>query len=317
MIASKKSLVDNWSLEQAAGLLNNDINRFLSFGYDLFPLFGGLSNFINGMLLYEETTFLKNGNQSAWQRFSGFHNKISPFLTPAEAIENSNSFNSFFFSEDCGAKYYLMMSKYLDAELFISTDRANKVLQQELPKLDNDFFKVMNVIDTDIEDKLEKNWVDKVKLGIKNNFLLPSLTQYVLRQTSSQDDFIEVLVQLKRSNEIFNLKQKITETCSDFTNYTKFQNEVDRLIKKQFNIKDKYSTTLSVNINVLFLSITKTFDLDLEFNFMRHKSYLTYLKDIIACRTEMFGLKKHLERIFKVDIEKLTENIVAQNLNNS
>ena len=60
MDIQKKSLIDNWSLEQAGFLLEGN-NDYLKISDQLFTkCIGGLSNYINSILLYDETNYLAN-----------------------------------------------------------------------------------------------------------------------------------------------------------------------------------------------------------------------------------------------------------------
>ncbi|CAN5274504.1 hypothetical protein BH09BAC6_BH09BAC6_09020 [soil metagenome] len=298
MITSNKCLIDNWSIQEAITLLENDKEAFGE-PNDLFLRLGSFSNLINAILFYETPQYLENGNEIVWNKFDSQKYKILSYLEPAKPIDaNYYSANYCYLSEDFGAGYYLMMANILNSELFVNPYRSSKITQC-LPIPENSFNELLNIIDKKIDQETDNIWLSKVKCGIKNNFLLPSLTHYVLKLASTKDDLLDVVFQLKNSKEIQVLKTKIEEVSLNAKSYTIFQNEVEALLKKQFNKEHKGDMALSMDIKLLFFTLKKSID----FDFFQHKRHLVYLKDIIDCRTETFGLRKELERIFKIRID--------------
>lgn len=297
MFGADKSLIDNWSLEQTAGILQFDADYYIGNEEELFSSIGGLSNFINAILLYKTPCYLLTGNEFTWQRFTNFKNNLESYIQSLEPIEKNFDYIK---SHDKGANYYLLTSKYFDAELFLSSERSTKIMNKGIDQNDNLLFEVLEKIDNTISTKVELIDSKNLRCGIQNNFLLPSLTHYVLSQATSKNDLLEVILQIKRSKKIFNLNDKVYELHSNINSYTKFQKELNLILKKEFNENDS-ENTLSVGINVLFLALSKNINID----FLYQKTYMTYLKDIISCRTETYGLKKHISRIFGIDITKL------------
>jgi hypothetical protein len=302
MITSSKCLIDNWSILQACNIIHaSEYYRRMSPGKaeELFEDFGGFSNLINSLLLYEIPCYLANGNESAWKKNELFAKRVLQHLHAELPVETSEKYYSFFSSEDNGAKFYLLMSRKLDAELYISADRSNAVIKNGLGKLDNDFLSLLNGIDEKIEENSKTNLNKRLTYGIQQNFVLPSLTHYVLSQATSVNDLLDVIIQLRTSKDILKVKEKVAEYSENIRSYTSFQKEVERLLNKQFNKDIKLESRLSINIKVLFLTYTNS----INANFPRRKSYLTYLKDIIMCRTETFGLKKQIKRVFNIELE--------------
>lgn len=304
MINPTRCLIDNWSIDQAVGLLYEDPHSLVKGGYNILAHFGGLSNLISALILYEQPVFLKNGSEITWQDNNEAAGILLKYINPVAQPYVLEEYQSAFYSSDYGASYYMGISKHLNAELFISTERANKITQMGVKKNEAELLSLLKKIDIQIDKELENIWIENVRCGIQSNFLLPSLTHYVLSQSSSKDDLLEVILQIRRSNDVIKLKNKIAELYANSKNYMKFQEELDTLLKKQFNKEKKNNNSISLGIKVLFLSISKTVNID----FIKHKTYLTYLRDIMACRTETLGLKNHIERIFKIGWDKIEPN---------
>jgi hypothetical protein len=295
MTISDKCIIDNWSLEQTACLFETDsLETFPSEELFINSL-GGLSNFINAMLLYDDTKFIANGFQTGWYRYDWFKKNATLHIKPYIPDDFYLDWNNHIASNSLGTNHYLLTSKYLEADLFISPDRAKRILEQKMPLIDNTFIDILTKIDKNIQAEKNSIWSDKVKVGIDQNFILPSLTQFVFSQASSLDELLTIIMQLKGSNEIAKLKtqiQSLTESTKDFT---KFQNEIENIIKDCFGKPNKSEKPWALKISVLFLTLTKSFNLD----FIKRQQYSTFLKDVITCRSEAFRLKNDIDRIFK------------------
>ena len=101
-------------------------------------------------------------------------------------------------------------------------------------------------------------------------------------------------MQLKESRKVKNIRDKIDDITSNTKESSKFQKDVERIIRETFGEPSKSDKSWSIKFTVLFLSLTKSFNLD----FFRRKEHLLFLKDVIACRTEAQGLDKVIKRIF-------------------
>jgi hypothetical protein len=62
--------------------------------------------------------------------------------------------------------------------------RGYKAPKEKEEKLDNTFIDILTKIDKNIQAEKNTIWSDKVKVGIDQNFILPSLTQFVFSQAS-------------------------------------------------------------------------------------------------------------------------------------
>lgn len=294
MDQERKSLVDNWSLERAGMVLDNNSDYF-SLNNEMFTnCLGGLSNYINALLMYDKTSFLENGFESSWQRFPWFKQNTELYIDSIIPTDLDILWKSPESYEDHGISNYLFSSQYYQSDLFISTERSNKILKDPPPKVDDNFCTVLKKIDEKIDTEKDSTWFNDVQIGVKNNFQLPSLTHYVLSQASNQQDLLRVILELKEDGRIKSIRDKISDITTNTKKSFRFQKEIDAIIKNAFGESPK-NTSWSIKLSILFLTITKNFN----FNFFNRKEHLIFLKNLIATRTEVSGLQNHINRIFK------------------
>lgn len=133
-----------------------------------------------------------------------------------------------------------------------------------------------------------------MKVGIDKNFIFPSLTHYALSESSNSEDLLTVIMQLKESDRVKNVREKIDEITLNTKEASKFQKDIDNLIKINFGQPSKNDSSLSLKFTVLFLTVSKSLNID----FFRRKDHLLFLKGVIACRSEAYGLEKDIKRVF-------------------
>lgn len=294
MTKIQKSLIDNWSLEQAGSLLDGN-NDFFSISEEEFiTSLGGLSNYINSILLYDETNFLANGFEGDWLRFGWFEKNTRLILQSINPESLNIDWNSEASYSDKGIRNYLVSSNHLNTDLFISPQRAEKIKDNGLLKIENNLNQTLLKIDDKIKSEKDSLWFEDLKVGIDRNFSFPSLTHYVLSQATSSEDLLTVIMQLKESGKVKSVRDKIDEITMSAKEASKFQRDIERLIKENFGESAKTDKPWSIKFTVLFLTLTKSFNLD----FFKRKEHLLFLKDIIACRTEARGLNNDVERVF-------------------
>lgn len=290
----QKSLIDNWSLELAGVLLDGSEDLFSISDEVFIECLGGLSNYINALLLYDETSFLENGFEDEWTRFNWFKKNTTAFvnaINPAELRIDWKSEESY---SDKGIKNYLISSEQLCLDLFISPERSNQITQNSLPKIEQEFNILLKKIDNQIQIETDQLWSNNVKVGIGKNFKLPSLTHYVLSEASNLDDLLTVIMQLKVSGKIDTIRSKVNEITMSTKSAARFQKDIENIIKDAFGIKNKSDRPWSIKLTVLFLTLTRNFN----FDFFNRKEHLLFLKDVIACRSEAYGLAGDIQRIF-------------------
>jgi hypothetical protein len=100
-----------------------------------------------------------------------------------------------------------------------------------------------------LEDSL---WYDKLKIGIDRNFIFPSLTHYVLSQATNSEDLLMVIMQLKESGKVKSVRNKIDEITLSTKESSKFQKDVEKLIKASFGEPSKSDKPWSIKFTVLF-----------------------------------------------------------------
>jgi hypothetical protein len=293
-----KCVIDNWSLEDTAYLLERDSREEYKTTESFVNALGNLSNFINAILLYDEIFFLDNGYQDKWQSFEWFSQNALLYLRPQVdpgMTEKEHLLVHLIRNGDLGAGKYLQLSAALDADLLISTRRAELLTDKGTLQLNNQVQNLLLEIDALVKNDSEKIRIPSLKAGVASNFLLPSLTQYVMSESSSFEDLLKVVMEIKNSGVIYQLKEKIQEASSNIRNYNMFQTKLQDLVKQELGHKISTGSSWAVKLNVLFLTITKT----IRPEDIKSKSYYTFLKNITACRGEANGLGNHIERIFK------------------
>jgi len=290
----QKSLIDNWSLE-LAGLLLDGSEDIFSISDELFiDSLGGLSNYINAILLYDETNFLENGFEADWNRFDWFEKNTKAYVNAINPTSLKIDWTSEESYSDKGIKNYLISSDQLGLDLFISPERATKIIKNSLPKIEQKLNTVLRKVDDQVKNEADQLWFDDLKIGIDKNFKLPSLTHYVLSEASNLDDLLKVILQLKEDGKITTIRSKINEITKNTKSAARFQKDVENIIKKEFGAKINSDRPLSIKISVLYLTFSRNF----SFNFFNRKKHLLFLKDIVACRSEANRLNDDIQRIF-------------------
>lgn len=294
MTKIQRSLIDNWSLEQAGSLLDSNNDSSSISDEEFITSLGGLSNYINSILLYDETNFLANGFEGDWVRFGWFEKNTRLIIQPINPESLNIDWNSEASYSDKGVRNYLVSSKHLETDLFISPQRAERIKDNGLHKIENSLNQTLLKIDEKIKSEKDSLWFENLKIGIDKNFNFPSLTHYVLSQATSSEDLLTVIMQLKESGKVKSVQDKIDEITISTKETSRFQKDIERLIKTNFGEPAKTDKPWSLKFTVLFLTLTKSFNLD----FFKRKEHLLFLKDIIACRTEAQGLNNDIKRIF-------------------
>lgn len=295
MSKTEKCVIDNWSLEHAAILLdiNSDITAQKEISYE--NNLGGLSNFIQSLLLYKDRYFILNGFEKDWRKFSWFESRIKSTINGISLDEMGIDWESSASYADKGIRNYLSTSEYFESDLIVAPERADSILSLDLPSLlGKPFLELLQGIDGKIIQERDKVLFTNLKVGLHNNFIVPSLTQYVLAEATNRDDLLQVILQLRESKKIENIARKISEISSSVKESSKLQREIDSIIKKEFGNQPN-GNEWSIGVSAMFLSIGKNLDL----SFFDRREHILFLKNLIKCRAEAHRLKKDFERIFK------------------
>jgi hypothetical protein len=296
MSKTQTCIIDNWSLEHAGHLLDHPIDyRELDLASFIRNL-GGLSNYINALLLYEQPSFMLNGFEKDWKRFKWFDQNTSAFMQglPLDDIDWQSKASY----SDKGIANYLLSSRYYQADLFVTPERSEVASKTEHPKLDTTFRDLLDLIERRTAEESSSNFSKNIRVGVKTNFALPSLTHYVFSEASNANDLFKVIMQLKADGKIRGIIDQIETISSTTKGSSKLQQQIEYMLNKAFG-KPASNSSWSLGVSAYWLSISKTIDL----NFFNRKEYMVFLRHLVSCRTEAYGLKKHIERIFQRQIE--------------
>lgn len=299
MTEQRKSLIDNWSLEHAGILLNGDTDIAKMPQDSFIKSLGGLSNYINATLLYDQTNYLSNGFEKEWTRFEWFTKNTLGYVEGLSSQSLDIDWESAESYSDQGISNYLKSSDSLGLDLFVSPERSTilkgKVPRQSQSTLDT----LLSNIDENILKEAETLWFHDTQFGIIDNFNFPSLTQYVFSETSKADELLSVLLQLKHDGKIIRIVNELNEISQNTKRAGKLQKEFESKIKRAFGDKSKSDTSFTLKISAWFFSLNKTVNL----NYFNRKEHFMFLNDIISCRTESGHLRKSIERIFGKKLE--------------
>jgi hypothetical protein len=232
----KKCIIDNWSLEHAAVLLESSNDLGQKSNKSIINNLGGLSNFINSILLYENSFFIMNGFEQDWKRFNWFERNTRAFLKGAELDELVINWTSASSYRDKGIRNYLLTSTYFESDLLVCPERSG-ITRINSKQLDSTFFEVLREIDKKILHEKDNSAFSKIKIGIDANFRVPSMTQYVLSEASTRDDLLPVIMQLKSDGKIRRTIDEIEEITSTARGAGKFEKDIQELVRKAFGRK--------------------------------------------------------------------------------
>lgn len=254
---------------------------------------GGLSNFINALLLYKDSHFIINGFEKDWKRFEWFGKNASAYITGIELDELTINWNSPSAYEKKGIRNYLFTSKYFDSDLLVCPERSDETEINNLT-VDSSFTETLKLIDKKINHEIDALNFSNVKIGVSKNFQFPSLLQYILSQASGRHDLLTVIMQLKSDGRIEKIINEIEEITSTTEGAGKIEDDITRLVKKAFGKGNAENNNWALGVTVSFISISK----EIDPNFFRRKEHMVFLKNLIACRTEAFKIDKDFQRVF-------------------
>lgn len=290
----RRSIIDNWSLQHAGALLDNIVDHSAYDDTSFMHSLGGLSNYINSVLLYDKCNYVDNGFSDSWSRFPWFSQNTNEYFKPLETSILRLFWNKYHDSDAEVTKSYLFTAQHFKSDLFITPERSTTLTQKDLPKIDTIFCDVLKKIDTEIAQRKDDSWFNTIKLGIDANFKFPSLMQYVLSQATNKDDLLRVIMQLKSEGRVKKVRDNIDEIATNTKKASDFKKQVEYLINKQFGDNTTTDSGVSIDISILFLSFSKSINLD----FFNRNAHVIFLKDIISCRTEANRISKDIQRIF-------------------
>lgn len=295
MYSDTKCIIDNWSLEHAAIVLDGSYDYFESSLSSFSNHIGGLSNYINATLLYNVPSYLNNGFEGDWKRFVWFTKNNIDLLSLTDAEQFGIQWKSPESYADKGISNYLLTSEFSASDLFVSPERASEFATIKKETISKAFQETLIGIDKKIEESHQKSWYKNIKVGVNSNFNLPSLTQYVLSLANSPVEIFTILSQLKTDGKVQRVYDKLEDISINSKKSGQLQRELELIIDHEFGGTLKQQNLLSLKIPVYFLSIT----VPLTMNFFNRKEHLIFLKNIIKSRVEANNLSENINRIFK------------------
>ncbi|HLD52416.1 MAG TPA: hypothetical protein VJA82_03870 [Sediminibacterium sp.] len=295
MYSDTKCIIDNWSLEHAAIVLDGSYDYFESPLISFSNHIGGLSNYINAILLYNSPNYINNGFEGDWKRFEWFSKNNIELLSLTQADQLGIQWKSSKSYADKGISNYLLTSKFSASDLFVSPERASEYTAIKREIINTALHETLIGVDRKIEVAQEKSWYQNIKVGVNDNFSLPSLTQYVLSLAKSPSEIFTILSQLKTDGKVQRVYDKLEEICINSKKSGQLQRELELIIDHEFGGTFKQENILSLTIPVYFLSIT----VPISLNFFNRKEHLIFLKSVIKSRVEANNLSDNIYRIFK------------------
>lgn len=310
----KTCIVDNWSLCLVADILSRypiyseRVKRAMSFQMemeelsDLSKSFGALSNLINAIIFYDKVFFMENGRQNTWQRNSSFASICKKFVYPKK-VPNELLLNYQIYSPIQEAGFYMLTAEYLESDLFVSPYRSDEILNS------NNSLSMKSITDSLMKEmderilKITNHQKDlRIKIGIESNLILPSLTQFVLNESSSINTVFDTAYQIRESDFIKKYKNKIIEIIENednTQNYLKIKKDIESIFDntiKKIGLAKRESFEVGFNFWIFqinnFLKISRPI-------INHNKKHLILLKNIAKCRLEMFNSITTLKRILK------------------
>ena len=320
-----RCLIDNWSIENAAILLYGGASEawqrvknggiYIIPDYeikksDLINLFqdidlylGAFSNLVSALILFDEVVYLKNGYEIGWMMDRGFSEqftKIAVGEKPPSAKNYDSKQNNNLSRDHKGTGYYCHTSKLLDAYPILSPARSDVIMKKANHNSLNyaDFaFDLLNFLDINLKKCIESSDSKLLRFRFDPEFSLPALTHFVLSESSSRKDILNVALQIRDTAEVRDFRKVLSETALDYENalkYIKILKEAKSTIDNVFFSNSSQDTVGSVGINLLFLNIS----FNIKKRLFKQERYALFLKDIARRRLENNMAADHIMRLF-------------------
>lgn len=324
---SNTCLIDNWSLECSALLIENGIDANLHFeevideysypdcisGYvEIYPIrdrntrsivfLGALANVLNSIILFDNLAFAKTGSESNWINITNFSHKITDVIKgyslPSkggqliEAILRTHPHPGIF--------YYCYLAKVLNADILLNPLRSNLLLHEytkESLSYGDFVFDVFNVMDKAIRERVTNICSDILKMGVIPNFELPAVANLVLSQANRKNEILDVAMDIRNSRNAKDLRKELNAILLDIKSSSKYsyilEGAHEAVISAMQKIKSPMMNqdNLNVGLSAFFVSVSQ----DLQ---LKAPRFMFFLRDVAKCRLELFGLKRHLKRLF-------------------
>lgn len=311
-----KCIIDNWSIYLVSeffknypkylrdiqySILNKEKEGYLNY---LSKYFGSLSNIINGLVFYDKILYIETGNEYTWMENSLFMNEYENLFIPQKVPdEYSCLYDKTSSNKD--TEFYILTAKILNSDLFISPSRADGILNSynfSLPTVTNN---LLESLDKKISECLREKDDSILRIGLESNQILPSLTQFVLNESSCMGDIFQTARQLRESNPVKEYRNKVIEIIESENrtkNYTKLKKNFEIIFEDMIYKLNMTKTLKQHFCDVSFKLWIFNFDkihIPNPHLMGRKNRYTILLKNIAKYRLEMYNSIDTLERIMK------------------
>lgn len=320
-------LVDNWSLECAASLLEegieqirrdimtdylNDISQSMLAGVSVTPenyrtyvnddsiFFGALSNILNAIVLFDDVIYVRNGFEFAWQRFSTFYSETNDVLKGVDysKLDKSATVKDYN-SSNFGVPFYCYLAKAFGCDLLVNPLRAEQLIKEAMTKnitYGELAFDLLESLDKSLKEKTDDLKSRVLTQNIIKNLSLPSLTNLVLSEAATSSEILTVARQMKHSSKVVDFRNTLKECLHDLkasTNYSTMLNNAASAIESAISKVQHKKEVGSIGINILFISLSYNIN-----KWFQKENYTIFLRDIAKCRLELDGNNSHVQRLF-------------------
>ena len=326
-------LIDNWSLECAAVLLEEGVESIKQeilkeyldavtestlFGVDLASniektaystdvYFGSLANLLTALVLFDEVLFINNGFEASWQRFPNFANQLINILHGTEWSDPSTKEleREFGKSIDPGLAYYCYLAKVINTDVLLNPLRAQNILEavkDEKLSYGQFAFDLLNTLDVALQEKILSFSSQILQRGIVPNLTIPAIASLVYSIAPSKDKILETVIELRNSSGARDLRKTLQKCVGDLrasTNYPALVEDaleaVNKAIKKMGGF-DSEETLGSAGFNLFFFSYAYDIPKPVE-------SYVLFMRDVAKCRLELSGARLNIKRLFSYTLD--------------
>lgn len=321
-------LLDNWSLECAAVLLEegveairNDLrSEYLkavsesilvghdistnvvksTYGLDVY--FGALANLLISLVMFDEVVYVKNGFEASWHRFPAFAKKLSPIVLGQECPDSASREIEKKYSSlsDPGILYYSFLAKVFGANLLLNPLRAKHLVEtrkSQQPLYGQFAFDLLKVLDTSLEGRINSLNSDLLETGIIPGLSIPPVAALVYSRASSRADILDTATDIRNSSQARDLRKALRECVGDLKATTKYPRLAEETVSavgnaiRNIGILNPDEKGVSIGLSLMFVSLSYDIGKPTE-------SYLLFLRDLAKCRLEMSGTSLHLKRLF-------------------
>lgn len=326
MAPGRRCIVDNWSLECAALVVSDgirairageaaldlrDLGDHIAAGTSSPPpllpetrlgtpesCVVSLANVLTTMVLFDGLSYIGNGFEQSWQRYTDFSSCLGNVLTRLPA--DDEDVNDFYGDVVLGGlRFYLHMAQLHDTDV-IMNPRRSTLMSQNL-RLNNPAYSdyvedLLSVLDEEVKKKLLHSPSRLLKAHAFPNLSLPPVFHFVLSNASSKGDVLRVAHQVRDLKPCAKLRSVIqsisTATCEDGA-YASLVDEVRSLTSDLHREVSSGRRSGSIGASLFGLL---TFSWNIE-KMLRPTDHRVFLRDLIRCRMDISKNRDLISRV--------------------